>query len=119
MTPARRRTPAAPGDLPETRTPDERQIDRFVRASSFQLITPILITILMAVGGWWFSSVGAKLDRIDGLLAKTDKDNALIDQRVKVLEASKVARDSELQVIHNDIQDLKIQLATGRNGAKP
>jgi hypothetical protein len=117
MTPARRRSPAA--DQQETRTPDERQIDRFVRSSSYQLITPILITILMAVGGWWFSAVGAKLDRIDGLLAKTDKDNALIDQRVKVLEASKVARDSELGVIHNDIQDLKIQLATGRNGAKP
>lgn len=101
------------------RTPDERQIDRFVRASSFQLITPILITILMAVGGWWFSSVGAKLDRIDGLLAKTDKDNALVDQRVKTLEDAKAALDAELRVMHNDIQDLKIQLAASRTGAKP
>lgn len=56
MTPPRRRQPVAQADPAEERTPDERQIDRFVRASSFQLLTPILITILMAVGGWWLTT---------------------------------------------------------------
>lgn len=118
MTPPRRRQPSA-ADQVEDRTPDERQIDRFVRASSFQLLTPVLLTILITAGGWWFNSVGAKLDRIDALLAKTDKDNALLDQRLKVLEAAKLAGDAMLTAVQGDILNIKLQLATSRPGSKP
>lgn len=96
----------------------EGRMVQLVRAAWFQLLVPGLLTVMLAMGGWYFSNLNAKIDALTATVGGIHEESRLLDARLKALEDLRAQRQVELSNMHTEINDLKLQVGLLRAGVK-
>ena len=96
----------------------EGRMVQLVRAAWFQLLVPGLLTLMLALGGWYFSNLNTKIDALTATVSGMHEDSRLLDARLKTLEELRAQRQVELTGMHKEIGDLQLQVGLLRAGVK-
>lgn len=96
----------------------EGRMVQLVRAAWFQLLVPGLLTLMLAMGGWYFSNLNAKIDTLTATVGGMHEESRLLDARLKSLEELRAQRQVELQGMHKDIAELQLAVGLLRAGVK-